>query len=64
MKIAVYYGIKNVARRFDTYTTCEEILERSNKDQGRMIVHQLKTTGCCVLPIKGSLDRVYYEVVE
>ncbi|MEK4108649.1 MULTISPECIES: hypothetical protein [Paenibacillus] len=64
MKIAVYTGITNAGKRFEQYTTPEEILEGyQNKDKARIIISDLKRTGVSVLPIKGSIEAVYYKVV-
>ncbi|MEK8212531.1 hypothetical protein [Paenibacillus sp. FSL L8-0463] len=63
MKIAVYTGITGMGKRFEGYTTLEEIEGYQNKDKARKIISGLKRTGACVLPIKGSMDAVYYEVI-
>jgi hypothetical protein len=59
MKIAVYFG-----KRFEKYTTSEEILEEfQDKDKARIIISDLKRTGTSVRPIKGSIEAVYYKIV-
>lgn len=64
MKIAVYTGITGMGRRFECYTTLEEIEGYENKDKARKIISSLNRTGACVLPIKGSIEAVYYKVVS
>ncbi|NOU82805.1 hypothetical protein GC101_28480 [Paenibacillus sp. LMG 31459] len=63
MKIAVYTGITGMGKRFECYTTLEEIEGDDNKDRARRIISSLKRTGACVLPIKGSIEAVYYKAV-
>lgn len=63
MKIAVSSGIKGMGIRFNGYTTLEEIEGYENKDKARIIISKLKRNGTCVLPIKGSIEFVYYDVV-
>lgn len=63
MKITVYTGIKGMGKRFECYTTLEEIEGYENKDKARKIIFSLKRTGACVLQIKGSIEAVYYKVV-
>ncbi|MEK5400459.1 hypothetical protein [Paenibacillus sp. FSL K6-2859] len=59
LRIAIYYG-----NRFERYTTFEELLEESyDKDKAQMIISDLKRTGVCARPIKGSIEAVYYKIV-
>ncbi|WP_438498623.1 hypothetical protein [Paenibacillus sp. IHBB 3054] len=64
MKIAVYTGITGMGRRFEGYTTYEEILEGfEDKNKANIIISDLKRTGTSVRPIKGSIEAVYYKIV-
>ncbi|GGF72092.1 hypothetical protein GCM10010912_16510 [Paenibacillus albidus] len=59
MKIAVYFG-----KRFEQYTTPEEILEGfQDKTKAKIIIADLKRCGTSVRPIKGSIEAVYYKLV-
>ncbi|MEK4191420.1 hypothetical protein [Paenibacillus sp. FSL L8-0494] len=59
MKIAIYFG-----KRFEKYTTPEEMLEGfHDKEKAKIIISDLKRTGACARPIKGSIEAVYYKVV-
>ncbi|WP_341347095.1 hypothetical protein [Paenibacillus sp. FSL H3-0469] len=63
MKIAISTGIKGMGIRHHGFTTFEEIEKRDDKDKARIIISKLKEKGICVLPIKGSVEAIYYEVI-
>jgi len=59
MKVAVYYG-----KRFEHYTTTEEILNTYNKDRAKEIVNTLMNCSFCVRPVKGTTGSITYKLVK
>lgn len=58
MKIAVYTGITNAGKRFEQYTTPEEILEGyQNKDKARIIISDLKELALASVQLRGVLKQ-------